>query len=240
MSDLFQRLPIATTILAILFFTALVRRYILKGRGIHLLWWAAGVACYGSGTAIESIISLHGNSATLTKLWYVMGALLGAWPLAQGTVYLLLRRATANRLTMLTVPIVVVLVVSTLFSPADVQNLRPDQPSGNVIGWKWIRYATPFINLYAAGFLVGGAIISSRRFAKKTETANLAFGNALIAVGAILPGIGGAIAKAGPVEPLYITELIGLMLIYLGYYVCTHERPTTQTAEDGQLTEMGP
>jgi hypothetical protein len=71
-------------------------------------------------------------------------------------------------------------------------------PGENVIGWKWIRYATPFINLYPAGFLVGGAIISSRRFARQTETANLAFGNVLIAVGAILAGIGGAIAKAGP------------------------------------------
>lgn len=223
-SELVQRLPIATTVLAVFFVVALVRRYVSRGRGIHLLWWAAGIACYGSGTAIESVISLHGNSATLTKLWYVMGALLGAWPLAQGTVYLLLRRPTANRLTMLTVPIVVILVVSTLLSPADIENLRPDQPGGNVIGWKWIRCATPFVNLYAAGFLVGGAIISSRRFARKTETANLAFGNALIAVGAILPGIGGAIAKVGPVEPLYITELIGLLLIYFGYYACTHER----------------
>ena len=222
--ELFQKLPIATTVLAVLFFASLVRRYISKGRGIHLLWWAAGVACYGSGTAIESIISLRGNSPSLTKCWYVMGALLGAWPLAQGTVYLLMRRATANRLTMITVPIVVVLVAATLCSPADIENLRLDQPSGSVIGWKWIRYTTPIINLYAAGFLVGGAIVSSRRFAKKTESADRAFGNALIAIGAILPGIGGAIAKAGPVEPLYITELIGLLLIYFGYYACTHER----------------
>ncbi|GEM_PF-3555694 len=38
--------------------------------------------------------------------------------------------------------------------------------------------------------------------ASKTETASLACGNALIAVGAILHGSGRAMVKAGPVEPL--------------------------------------
>ena len=39
----------------------------------------------------------------------------------------------------------------------------------------------------------------------------------LIAVGALLPGIGGAFTRFGYVEVLYVTELLGLTLIYAGY-----------------------
>jgi hypothetical protein len=47
-----------------------------------------------------------------------------------------------------------------------------------------------------------------------------AAGTALIAVGALLPGIGGGMAKAGMVEALYVGELIGIILIWAGYTLC--------------------
>jgi hypothetical protein len=42
-------------------------------------------------------------------------------------------------------------------------------------------------------------------------------GNWLIAAGAILPGIGGSFTRFGHVEVLYVTELVGILLIYFGY-----------------------
>ena len=65
---------------------------------------------------------------------------------------------------------------------------------------------TPLINGYAALFLVGGAVFSSRRFAREGTMLHRAVGNALIAIGAIMPGIGGIVAKTGTIETLYITE----------------------------------
>jgi hypothetical protein len=41
--------------------------------------------------------------------------------------------------------------------------------------------------------------------------------NVLIAVGAILPGIGGTATRLGHVEVLYVTELVGLLLTWTGY-----------------------
>ena len=79
---------------------------------------------------------------------------------------------------------------------------------------------TPFINLYAVFFLIGGALMSAWRFWRGRASVNRAAGNLLIAVGAILPGIGGAMAKAGIVEALYIGELAGLILIWIGERVC--------------------
>jgi hypothetical protein len=43
--------------------------------------------------------------------------------------------------------------------------------------------------------------------------------NVLIAVGAILPGIGGTATRMGYTEVLYVTELAGLLLIWAGYRI---------------------
>ncbi|MBJ6870696.1 hypothetical protein, partial [Vibrio cholerae] len=77
------------------------------------------------------------------------------------------------------------------------------------IGWQWVRLLTPFINLYAAIFLIGSAAYSAIRYRKMEDGARAAAGNWLIAIGALLPGIGGSFAKFGLVEALYIGEFIG-------------------------------
>ncbi|MEZ5419931.1 MAG: hypothetical protein R2708_21660 [Vicinamibacterales bacterium] len=41
--------------------------------------------------------------------------------------------------------------------------------------------------------------------------------NVFIAVGAILPGIGGTATRMGHVEVLYVTELVGMLLTWTGY-----------------------
>ena len=149
-----------------------------------------------------------------------MGALLGAYPLAQGTVYLLLRRQTANLLSMITLPFVFAMVALVVLSPVDPDLMDSLRPSGRVLVWSWLRWLTPLVNCYAALFLVGGAVLSSWRFARKRATRQLAVGNAFIAIGAIMPGFGGMAAKVGSIEALYVTELIGLIVIWGGYCLC--------------------
>ena len=219
-------LPILTTLLSVAFFFVLINRYQLKKRGAHLLWWAGGVFCYGLGTALESAITLFGNSVPLTKAWFIAGALLGGYPLAQGTVYLLLRRRTADGLTMVTVPVIVAAAVLVIASPVNADLLHSVRPSGSLLEWQWVRKVfTPIINSYAVLFLVGGAVLSAVRFGRSPATRHRAVGNALIAAGALLPAVGGIMAKADVVEGLYVGEFIGLILIWLGYASCVR-RPT--------------
>jgi hypothetical protein len=217
-------LPIATTVLAAIFAIVLLRRYASRG-GTHHLWWAIGVITYGVGTAFESAITLGGNTVFLNKGWYIAGALLGGYPLAQGSVYLHLRRRMAHVLTAVTVPFIVAVSVLVAFSPVVWEALEVHRPSGAILGWQWLRLTTPFINLYAVVFLIGGAILSSARYARGRTASDRsrAQGNAAIAFGAILPGIGGSMAKAGVVEALYVGELIGLLFIWLGFYLCVRE-----------------
>lgn len=222
---LIHYLPVFTTLLSVAFCATLLNRYRFKKRGAHLLWWAGGVFCYGLGTALESTITLHGNTILLTKLWYIAGALLGGYPLAQGTVYLLLRRKTANRLSMLTVPVIVIASICVMLSPVNANMLDAVRPSGVIIEWQWVRRFSPFINGYSVLFLVGGAILSSIRFGRHAATRHRAIGNAYIAFGALLPGIGGGLTRAANlVEALYIGEFVGLIMIWIGYAYCIRRR----------------
>jgi hypothetical protein len=212
-------LPILTTVLSALFAGSLYRRWRVR-RSPQLWWWAFGITTYGLGTALESAITLFGNTIALTKVWYIAGALLGGYPLAQGSLYLSWPRRMANRLTVVSVAFVAVASVLVILSPVDAAALEPSRPSGAVLAWSWVRLLTPFINLYAVFFLIGGALRSAWVNYRERGQFYRAAGTALIAAGAILPGVGGSFAKAGLVEVLYVGECLGLMIIWAGDRVC--------------------
>ena len=219
-------LPIGTTIFSAYFLLLLSLRIVNRGYKPHLMWWAAGVFFYGLGTAIESMITISGNTFFLNKTWYIAGALLGGYPLAQGTVYLLMQRKIAHLLSLITVPFIFVVSICVILSPVNVEAFVVEKPSGAILAWKWVRWMTPFINLYAAAFLIGGAIYSGLYYLLKKKLRDRAIGNFMIAFGGILPGVGGGLAKAGHVEALYIGELIGIIFIWGGYVFCT--RPSKE------------
>ncbi len=210
-------LPIATTLVAVGFCVSLVRRWLERRPAPHLFWWALGVATYGAGTVTEASTALLGWHEPLFRAWYITGALMGAAPLAQGTAYLLLRRRTAHLLAAALVTAIAVASTCALAAPVDLALVEPYHLTGRVWGWPWIRAFSPFINSYALVMLVGGAALSAWRFRRKVATRDRFVGNVLIAVGALLPGIGGTATRFGHTEVLYVTELVGLTMIYVGY-----------------------
>jgi len=215
--DAVHYIPIMTTVVAVLFSAAVFRRYAERRSGPHLLWWAFGILLYGVGTFTEASVTLFGWSEPLFRAWYISGALLGGAPLAQGTVYLLMRRRTANLLATVLVLWVAVAAVFVLLTPIDYGLVEAHRLSGRVMEWSWVRLFSPLVNTYAAVFLIGGAVYSALKFRRNPRTHHRFVGNVLIAVGALLPGVGGTATRMGHVEVLYVTELIGLVLIWLGY-----------------------
>lgn len=87
--------PIVTTVLSVVFAREIFLRYRRFPDRLHLVWWAIGVGTYGVGTATEALTTLAGWREPVFRAWYISGALLGGAPLAQGTVYLMLKRRTA-------------------------------------------------------------------------------------------------------------------------------------------------
>jgi hypothetical protein len=209
--------PILTTLFAVYFGWMVWKRYRERRTGPHLAWWAAGIFLYGVGTLTEASVTLFGWSPGLFRSWYISGALLGGAPLAQGTVYLLFSRKTANRMTAVIVPYILIASVFVLLTPINYALVEPHRLTGAVMEWSWVRLFSPWINLYALIFLVGGAALSAWRFGRNPATANRAWGNALIALGAMMPAIGGTATRMGYTEVLYAAELVGLLLIWMGY-----------------------
>ena len=210
-------IPILTTLVAFPFAWVLLQHYRRRRSGPHMAWWALGVFLYGVGTLTEASVTLFGWNPILFRSWYISGALLGGAPLAQGTVYLLLSRKTANRLSLALVLAVVTAATCVLLSPIDMAQVEPYRLTGRVMEWQWVRAFSPFINTYAVIFLVGGAILSAIRYRRQADMWNRFVGNVFIAAGAILPGIGGSFTRFGHTEVLYVTELAGILLIWVGY-----------------------
>jgi hypothetical protein len=221
-------IPILTTVIALSLAVSLARRYRERG-GPHLLWWTIGALTYAAGTAVEASVTLFGWHEGLFRAWYITGALLGGAPLAQGAVYLHLPRRVANTLSVALVTVVVVASVFVLAVPINYDLVEAQRLTGHVMAWPWVRAFSPFINLYAFVFLVGGALKSAVQFWRRRETRLRAEGNALIAIGALLPGIGGSFTRFGYTEVLYVTEFLGIILIYLGYRRATRSPVAMET-----------
>lgn len=210
-------IPIATTILAACFAPVVFRRWQSRKPAPHLWWWSMGIAMYGVGTLTESLTTLFGWNEVVFRAWYISGALLGGAPLAQGTVYLMFSRRTASRMATALGAAIAVAATFVLLSPIDASLVEPHRLTGRVMEWQRARLFSPFINTYAAIFLIGGAVLSAWRFRKDPSTRHRFIGNCFIAVGALLPGIGGTATRFGHTEVLYVMELIGIVLIWIGY-----------------------
>ncbi len=229
MKSIIDYIPIVTTFFSIYFTVVIYRHYQLR-RTPYLLWWTIGVLTFGLGTLAESIHALAGWNEINLKYWYIIGALLGGFPLAQGTVYLLMPRWFARISCYFFVTLILVASVCVMLSPITIPEDFNGKLTGAVFSWKWVRSFSPFINMYAFFFLVGGALYSAFKYFTSGERKALFKGNILIALGGLLPGIGGTFTRMGYVEVLFVTELIGLYLIYLGYRTIKKEKQLLQNS----------
>ncbi len=92
---------------------------------------------------------------------------------------------------------------------------------GHAIVSPGVRSLTPFFNLYGVILLVGGAIYSAWIFLRKRIMPNRVIGNVLIAAGSMMPAVGGLLSRFGLSGFLYISELLGAILIFVGFIAAT-------------------
>lgn len=217
-------LPILSTIVAVAFTITLYNRWKETPSARYLMWWTFGIAMYGIGTFTEALTTVFGWSEPVFRAWYISGALMGGALLATGTVYLLLSKRTADRIVTALVTYIAIAATFVLTTPIVYELVETNRLSGAVMEWTWVRLFSPLVNMYALVFLVGGAILSAWRYWKIGNASSRVLGNILIAFGALLPGIGGSFARAGVVEVLYVTELIGLLFIWAGFRVISGDK----------------
>src|SRR3974377_1361706 len=117
--EMVSYIPVLTTTFSLFFLSRIVPHYLSKGSP-SLLWWTLGVLTFGLGTLTESINAIFGWSEWNTKVWYIVGALLGGYPLAQGTIYLMMHRRFADISAGVCTAVIVIAAVCVLLSPIDV------------------------------------------------------------------------------------------------------------------------
>lgn len=210
-------IPILTTFFSAYFTIVLWQHFKEDTSKQYVLWWAMGVLVYGLGTLTESLVTLIHWTPQLFKTWYITGAIYGGVLLAQGSAVLLFNSRTARFASVAVLLVTVLASVAVILSPLDLSTMEPHRLTGSVLVWKQVRLATPFINIYAFFVLVGGAVYSAIQYARRRENAHRVRGNVLIALGGLLPGIGGSFTKFGYTEVLYVCEFLGILLIYWGY-----------------------
>ncbi len=217
-------LPLMSALLTTVFAAVVLHRWRQRRRP-HLLLWGIGLIFYAVGGFMEAYYGLVGWHPWVFRLWYLCGAVLVAAWLGQGTAFLLMRRRWAQIL-------LGILVLGSLYAAyrvftaeLDPTRMIGNELSGHAIVTPGVRMLTPFFNLYGVVLLVGGAIYSAWLFWRKRVLLNRVVGNILIAVGAMAPAFGGAFQRAGIPLALYIGELVGAVLMFLGFLYATRLLP---------------
>ena len=218
-------LPYISTIVTFAFTVAVYNRY-RQRKGIHLLLWALGLLLYGLGTLSEVILGLTFNVFVL-KLWYLTGAMLTAAWLGMGSVHLLIRKGkTAMVMTWVLAAVSVLAAVLVFAAPVLSTSYNVTLPASEQYKEIFSRSGliilfTILLNIYGTLTLVGGAIYSAFLFWRKKILANRMLGNILIAAGALSPAMGGSLLKAGLTDMLYLSELVGAILMFIGFLMAT-------------------
>ncbi|MFL7814275.1 MAG: hypothetical protein AB8I40_11425 [Anaerolineales bacterium] len=222
MSVIYAVLPFISSLVSFVFAFFVLKRY-SKRRGTHLLLWGIGMIFYGIGGFSEGYYGVWGWNPVIFRLWYLFGAILVAAWLGQGTVYLLVKDKWANLL-------MVILVLASIYSAFKVFGAELDpslmiasqhtgsEMSGHAIISPGVRSLTPLFNIYGTLALVGGAAYSAFIFWRKKVLLHRTIGNVLIAAGALLPAFGGTFSRMGIPGALYISELLGAVILFLGFW----------------------
>jgi hypothetical protein len=220
-------LPFLSTLVTFAFAAAVLARF-LRRHGAHLLFWTIGLFFFGIGTLAEVVLGFT-FSELMLKLWYLGGAMLTAAWLGQGSLHLLVRKrgivwTLTGVLTVLSLLAAALVLTAPLTAAAASYNVTQTISSQykDIMSRGSLTIAmTIFLNIYGTLTLVGGAIYSAIIFWRKRVLLNRMIGNILIAAGALAPAMAGSFVKLGLPDLLYLSELFGVVLMYVGFIQAT-------------------
>ncbi|MBK8934697.1 MAG: hypothetical protein IPM76_20745 [Chloroflexi bacterium] len=222
-------IPAITAVITLIFTAVVFYRYSHR-RGTHLLIWGISLSFYTLGVLSEAVLALTWSAFSPPVV--LGGALVVAAWLGQGTVFLLVRKRPWPQVTLAFVIIGSAIGLIWIF-------LTPLNETAFILGESLtgqykailppggVRLMTPFFNIYGTITLIGSAIYSAWLFWRKRILLNRMWGNIFIALGGLSPGVGRYVPGWQPTY-LYLSELLGSILIFIGFLLATAHRPATQ------------
>jgi len=209
-------IPLISTIVSLIFALAVLDQFFARRKPYQLVW-AIGIFMYFIGAGTEAWMEGWGLNGDIYRLWYLSGAILVAAYLGMGTLYLLMKRKTAHIIMTVLGLVTIYAVYAALTADLDSSALAAMPPLTGKAMPGSVRLMTPFLNSFGTLALVGGAVYSAWIFLRKKILPHRVLANVLIAVGAILPAVGGTSLRLGNPQLFYTLELAGIVIILIGF-----------------------
>lgn len=203
-------------------FTWLVFAQWLKRKKPHQLWWSVGLLLYAVAAVMEAVSELTGAWDPLVYRFYIVFAASLVGFLGQGSAYLLIHKRTwlATAYLYYNLAVTAIFLFGTLTAELAMEKLVPGiTVGGQALGASgtFPRIMSVFITIPGTIFLLGGAVISVPRFAKKKEYAYRMWANVLIAIGTLVIAWAGSMARSGQAVGLYPAEMVASAILLAGF-----------------------
>lgn len=215
MERLIEYIPILTSLLALAFAIEMLLHYRQQPQQ-YVFWWMLGLFFYFMGTGAESINILFGWNEINFRFWYILGAIWGGFPIAQGVVFLFMSKRFAEISASFWIIYNLIAMFFIVKSPVPIEPETVLRMSGELFEWQWVRYFSPFINLYSTAFIVVWSLYSANQYFYQVNREAKFMACLFIFFGSLLTVTGGTYARIGYTNVLYITEFAGLFFTYYG------------------------
>mgnify|MGYP001279221978 CR=1 FL=1 len=210
-------IPLLASIVSLIFAATVLDQYFAKGKPYQLIW-TMGLLMFFLSMGSAFWIEAWGLNETAYRLWYLLGAVLVAAYLGMGTLYLLARRRVAHT-------IMAILLVASAYATFAVFTATTDLGAISVSGLSGdampdeVRNMTPYFNIFGTLALVGGAIHSAWVFWRRRLMRHRMISSILIAVGTMLPAMGGTLSRfeVSSVTSHALFMLLGVVIIFIGF-----------------------
>jgi hypothetical protein len=212
--------PAATAALGFVF-AALILAQWMHRRKAHQLAWAAGMLFYAIAAVMEAVSEASGRwDPTVYRFYVVLAASLVGF-LGLGSYYLVSRsRKGPNIYLAFLLVCLAVFLIGVFTTPLNLEALRP----GITVGGQALGEAMTFprvmslpFNITGSFFLLGAALLSVWRFARKREYAYRVWASLIIALGTIVMAVAGGMARAGATAGLYPAEMVASAILLAGF-----------------------
>ena len=207
--------PLLACIVSLVFAATVLDQYFAKRKAYRLVW-TIGLFMFSLSTGSSFWIEAQGLNEIAYRLWYLFGAIFVAAYLGMGSIYLLARRRIAHT-------IMAILLVASVYANFKVFTATIDLAalsglSGEAMP-QAVRLMTPFFNIFGMVALIGGAIYSAWVFWRRRVMPHRMISGILIAVGAMLPAMGGALSRfdISSSTAHAVLMLLGVIIIFIGF-----------------------
>ena len=213
----------AATLVSLAFAAMVLERWLDRRRPQDLAW-SASLGLFAAGAASLWWGASNGWSAGPFRSFYAFGAVLNVPILALGTVYLLFRRRTADRITVATVLLGAFAAGVVVASPIEGTFVADVLPRGSDVFGPGPRVAAAVASSIGALVVILGSTWSMVRLLRiGTGAARRgALGNGLIVAGALVLSWGGLVnSLLDEMTGFAVSLLVGISLIFAGALVAT-------------------